>query len=57
MRVPSNYSSIDVLTLFLEMNHSGVVCEQRAAVEVIKHKNGIDQVLLHNSRGASARVS
>ena len=32
------------------MNHSG------AAVEVTKDRNGIDQVVLRNPRGASARV-
>lgn len=35
-----------------EMSHSGA-----AVVEVSKDKNGIDQVLLQNPRGASARVS
>lgn len=36
------------------MNHSGA---ERAAVEVTKDRNGIDQVVLRNQRGASARVS
>ncbi|KAF3448660.1 hypothetical protein FNV43_RR09373 [Rhamnella rubrinervis] len=39
------------------MNHSGVAFEQRVAVEVIKDKNGIEQVVLQNPRGASVRVS
>lgn len=30
--------------------------EHRATVEVIKDKNGIDQILLQNSRGASLMV-
>ncbi|XP_059441964.1 putative glucose-6-phosphate 1-epimerase, partial [Corylus avellana] len=39
------------------MNHSGAESDQRAAVHVSKDKNGIDQVLLRNPRGASALVS
>ncbi|BBH03437.1 Galactose mutarotase-like superfamily protein [Prunus dulcis] len=39
------------------MNHSGAPSDQRAAVEVSKDKSGIDQVLLHNPRGASVQVS
>ncbi|XP_041029081.1 putative glucose-6-phosphate 1-epimerase [Juglans microcarpa x Juglans regia] len=39
------------------MNHSGLERNQRAAVEVTKDKNGIDQVVLQNTRGASVRVS
>ncbi|CAK9163028.1 unnamed protein product [Ilex paraguariensis] len=39
------------------MNHSTADRDQRAPVEVRKDKNGIDQVVLQNSRGASARVS
>ncbi|XP_048132373.1 putative glucose-6-phosphate 1-epimerase isoform X3 [Rhodamnia argentea] len=40
------------------MNHSGVACDKKtASFEVVKDRNGIDQVVLQNSRGASARVS
>ncbi|GMY30477.1 putative glucose-6-phosphate 1-epimerase [Fagus crenata] len=39
------------------MNHSGAESDKRAAVEVTRDKNGIDQVVLRNPRGASARVS
>ncbi|KAF8014457.1 hypothetical protein BT93_H0317 [Corymbia citriodora subsp. variegata] len=40
------------------MNHSGVACDKKtASVEVVKDRNGIHQVVLQNSRGASARVS
>lgn len=39
------------------MNNSGRDGDQIAAVDVIKDKNGIDQVVLQNPRGASARVS
>ncbi|KAG7015158.1 hypothetical protein SDJN02_22791 [Cucurbita argyrosperma subsp. argyrosperma] len=39
------------------MDHSGAPSNQKPAVEVAKDKNGVDQVLLRNSRGASARVS
>ncbi|KAL5814297.1 hypothetical protein ACOSQ3_025091 [Xanthoceras sorbifolium] len=39
------------------MNHFGAACDQKAAVEITKDRNGIDQVVLRNPRGASARVS
>ncbi|KAK9277374.1 hypothetical protein L1049_006917 [Liquidambar formosana] len=39
------------------MKHTGGASDQRAAVEVTKDKNGIDQVVLRNPHGASARVS
>ncbi|XP_043687381.1 putative glucose-6-phosphate 1-epimerase isoform X2 [Telopea speciosissima] len=39
------------------MGHSAAVWDQRAAVEVTKDSNGIDQVVLRSPRGASARVS
>ncbi|OAY59656.1 putative glucose-6-phosphate 1-epimerase [Manihot esculenta] len=40
------------------MNHSGAASDQKAAaVEVSKDRNGIDQIVLSNPRGASARVS
>ncbi|XVE64739.1 hypothetical protein DITRI_Ditri07aG0125400 [Diplodiscus trichospermus] len=39
------------------MNHSGTAFDQKDAVEVTKDRNGIDQVVLRNPRGASARVS
>ncbi|KAH7513795.1 putative glucose-6-phosphate 1-epimerase [Ziziphus jujuba] len=41
------------------MNHSGSASEQsqRGAVEVVKDKHGIQQVVLQNHRGASVRVS
>lgn len=39
------------------MNHSAANVDHRGTVvEVIKDKNGVDQVLLHNPRGASAKV-
>lgn len=38
------------------MNHSGAAFDQKA-VEVTKDRNGIDQIVLRNPRGASARVS
>ncbi|KAI5655376.1 hypothetical protein M9H77_32563 [Catharanthus roseus] len=38
-------------------NSSAADGDYRGRVEVIKDKNGIDQVLLHNPRGASAKVS
>lgn len=38
------------------MNHSGAESDQRVAVDVTKDKNGIDQVVLQNPRGASAMV-
>lgn len=41
----------------LEMNQSTTVSDQRATVSVSKDRNGIDQVLLQNNRGASAKVS
>ncbi|KAJ8900657.1 hypothetical protein K2173_025434 [Erythroxylum novogranatense] len=39
------------------MGHSAAVWDCRAAIEFTKDWNGIDQVVLRNSRGASARVS
>ncbi|XP_019150794.1 PREDICTED: putative glucose-6-phosphate 1-epimerase [Ipomoea nil] len=39
------------------MDNSTVDVDLKAGVEVIKDKNGVDQVLLQNCRGASARVS
>ncbi|XP_054824989.1 putative glucose-6-phosphate 1-epimerase [Prosopis cineraria] len=39
------------------MSHSGAEREGRAGVEVTKDRNGVDQVVLRNHRGASARVS
>lgn len=44
-------------TWVLEMNQSTSVSDKRVAVAVSKDKNGIDQVLLQTSRGASARVN
>lgn len=38
------------------MGHSSAVWDQRAAVQVEKDWNGIDQVTLRVPRGASARV-
>ncbi|GLT59037.1 hypothetical protein SLA2020_318820 [Shorea laevis] len=39
------------------MGHSAAVWDYRAAIEITKDWNGIDQVVLHNPQGASARVS
>ncbi|KAJ8768480.1 hypothetical protein K2173_022569 [Erythroxylum novogranatense] len=39
------------------MNHSGSVCDPRAAFGIVKDRNGIDQIVLRNPRGASVRVS
>nr|DAD19127.1 TPA_asm: hypothetical protein HUJ06_020590 [Nelumbo nucifera] len=39
------------------MGHSAAVWDQKAAIEVTKDWNGIDQVVLRSPRGASARVS
>ncbi|KAI4315499.1 hypothetical protein L6164_028299 [Bauhinia variegata] len=39
------------------MNHSGTESDNKGLVEVTKDKNGIQQVVLRNHRGASARVS
>lgn len=39
------------------MNNSGAANDQRPPIEVTKDRNGIDQVLLRNPRGASARIS
>eukprot|EP00262_Sarcandra_glabra_P000343 TRINITY_DN103_c1_g6_i1.p1 TRINITY_DN103_c1_g6~~TRINITY_DN103_c1_g6_i1.p1 ORF type:complete len:319 (+),score=52.05 TRINITY_DN103_c1_g6_i1:525-1481(+) len=39
------------------MGHSTAVCEQRAVIDVSKDWNGIDQITLRVSRGASVRVS
>lgn len=38
------------------MGHSSAVWDHRAAIELIKDWNGIDQVVLRNPQGASARV-
>lgn len=38
------------------MNQSAADWDHGTAVAVSKDKNGIDQVLLHNNRGASAQV-
>lgn len=39
------------------MNHSAANGDHRTTVvEIIKDKNGVDQVLLRNPRGASAKV-
>jgi len=38
------------------MGHSAAVWDQRMDFEVTKDWNGIDQVVLRVSRGASARV-
>lgn len=38
------------------MSHSGAEKEGKAGVEVTKDRNGVDQVVLRNKRGASARV-
>ncbi|XP_058096048.1 putative glucose-6-phosphate 1-epimerase isoform X3 [Magnolia sinica] len=40
-----------------EMGHFSAVWDQRAAIEISKDWNGIDQVTLRMPRGASARVS
>lgn len=50
-------SSYSYLFCVLEMDNSTVDVDLKAGVEVIKDKNGVDQVLLQNCRGASARVS
>ncbi|OMO79692.1 Aldose 1-/Glucose-6-phosphate 1-epimerase [Corchorus capsularis] len=39
------------------MNHSGVASDQKPAVEITKDRNGIEQIVLRNPRGASTRVS
>lgn len=39
------------------MGHSAPVWDCRAATEITKDWNGIDQVVLRNPKGASARVS
>ncbi|KAJ4823118.1 hypothetical protein Tsubulata_046605, partial [Turnera subulata] len=39
------------------MGHSAAVWDYRAATEITKDWNGIDQVVLRNPQGASARVS
>ncbi|KAK4262851.1 hypothetical protein QN277_028355 [Acacia crassicarpa] len=39
------------------MSHSGAEKEGKAGVEVTKDRNGVDQVVLRNKRGDSARVS
>ena len=35
----------------------GTGSEQKASVEVVKDRNGMEQILLKNPRGASVRVS
>ncbi|KAJ6710367.1 GLUCOSE-6-PHOSPHATE 1-EPIMERASE [Salix koriyanagi] len=39
------------------MRHSAAVWDYRAAIEHTKDWNGMDQVVLRNPQGASARVS
>lgn len=39
------------------MSHSGAEKEGKTGVEVTKDRNGVNQVVLRNKRGASARVS
>lgn len=39
------------------MGHSAPVWDCRAATEITQDWNGIDQVVLRNPKGASARVS
>lgn len=39
------------------MGHSAPVWDCRAAAEITQDWNGIDQVVLRNPKGASARVS
>ncbi|KDO76441.1 hypothetical protein CISIN_1g022000mg [Citrus sinensis] len=39
------------------MKDSGAASDHRAAVEVTKDRNGIEQVVLRNPRGASAKIS
>ncbi|KAI4328872.1 hypothetical protein L6164_021193 [Bauhinia variegata] len=39
------------------MGHSAAVWDPRAAIEITKDLNGIDQIVLRNPQGASARVS
>ncbi|GAB4857485.1 hypothetical protein Ancab_015394 [Ancistrocladus abbreviatus] len=48
-----------IVPLLFEMNNSEAVAldKRLASVEVTKDKNGIDQVILRNSRGGSALVS
>ncbi|KAK3227985.1 hypothetical protein Dsin_007847 [Dipteronia sinensis] len=38
-------------------HHSGAACDQKSAIEVTKARNGVDQVVLRNPRGASVRIS
>jgi len=38
------------------MGHSAAVWDYRAATEITKDWNGIDQILLRTPRGSSARV-
>ena len=47
---------VSIFGLFFKMGHSAVVWDHRAATEIIKDLNGIDQFLLRNPKGASARV-
>ncbi|KAG8663738.1 hypothetical protein MANES_01G249800v8 [Manihot esculenta] len=39
------------------MGHSAALCDHRAAIEITKDWNSIEQVVLRNPQGASARVS
>nr|XP_028961560.1 putative glucose-6-phosphate 1-epimerase isoform X1 [Malus domestica]XP_028961561.1 putative glucose-6-phosphate 1-epimerase isoform X1 [Malus domestica] len=39
------------------MGHSAAECQYRAAIEITKDRNGVEQVVLQNQQGASARVS
>ena len=44
------------LCVFLEMGHAVAIWDHKAAIELTKDWNGIDQVVLRNPQGASARV-
>lgn len=39
------------------MGHSAAVWDSRLALETVKDWNGIDQIVLRNPQGGSARVS
>lgn len=41
---------------FSQMGHPAAVWDYKAATEITKDWNGIDQVMLRNPQGASARV-
>lgn len=38
------------------MGHSAAECQYRAAIEISKDRNGVEEVVLQNQQGASARV-